>query len=456
MSQSDEAIAILNDITGSSTLSDEYVDVLNTLHISESDGYIIKLKINNEILSDKLKPDEVQPRLERLLDNLAQTRIHDGHVDTYSNDLILFLYNQDDELTCDNCGSRILAIDSYCSKCGCEYVPNISPFDLMTSISSEHITPGDVIRINKDNTVEISSIDEEHSKKDEVVDYNEIEQSYENNMVINKLNIIYFKTILLDYIYKYGNLSKLDNELPISYNITNTSLVLKQLINDNLMEVNDTNTYYNNIINNSDDLSLIPMDVWIQIKLSVTHKGVDYLNSNNHVFYYDYYVKDSLVDDIIKFDEIYRTSDNKDLDTSFIKYIDTKKKEFLDNEMFDEYIATFTLEAFFYEVTENTKQQIIALLEKYIAILNLSTNDKNNSFDAIDSESMDLIGTVLKNNNIEFDVLKKYFRDAYEEFDSDNFIFSYDEAFNYLLLCINGEDVSRISSQIKEYRQKKG
>ncbi len=454
MSEQDEAIAVLNQLTGASTLSEDYVDLLKSLYISESDGYIIKLKINNEILDGQLTAEEVQPRLEQLLDNLAKTRIHDGYVNDYSEDLLLFLYNQDEEVTCDNCGSRILALDSFCSNCGEKYVPKISPFDLMTSISSQHITPGDVIRINKDNSIEITSIDEEHEKKEESVNYDGIEQSYENNIIINRLNITYFKTILLDLIYKYGNLRKLDNDLPISYNITNTSQVIKELINDNLMMIGSIDSYYNSIIDNADDLSLIPLDVWMQLKYIITNSGVDFLNSNNHVFYYDYYIKDSLVDDIIEFDDICRGSD-QDVDESFIRYITIKRNQYLKNSCFDEYLATFTLESFYYEVNQRTDLQIISLLEKYIATLNINDEDTDEVLPAIDDQSMDFLKEVINSNKISFYKLGNYFDTAFDDIKIDKFIFSRSEALEYLFSFVDGEDISNVANQVKKLRLKK-
>ena len=70
-------------------------------------------------------------------------------------DLILYLYNQPSaKVTCDNCGCELLLIDKYSSKCSSEFIPKISFMDLMAAVDLEDILPGDMLKINEDNTVE--------------------------------------------------------------------------------------------------------------------------------------------------------------------------------------------------------------------------------------------------------------------------------------------------------------
>ena len=62
--------------------------------------------------------------------------------------LIIYLENQqDNKIICENCGVPLHFIDKYCYNCGQEQTTKITIIELLSSINSTYIKPGDIIRI---------------------------------------------------------------------------------------------------------------------------------------------------------------------------------------------------------------------------------------------------------------------------------------------------------------------
>ena len=72
MSDIEKALNIFNNITGKTELSCQYKQMLDSFNISESNGYIVKLKLTDEILSGKLNSNEVETRLNMILNRLSK------------------------------------------------------------------------------------------------------------------------------------------------------------------------------------------------------------------------------------------------------------------------------------------------------------------------------------------------------------------------------------------------
>ena len=91
MSDIEKALNIFNNITGKTELSCQYKQMLDSFNISESNGYIVKLKLTDEILSGKLNSNEVETRLNMILNRLSKFKSRNGHTFTYDVDMLIFL-----------------------------------------------------------------------------------------------------------------------------------------------------------------------------------------------------------------------------------------------------------------------------------------------------------------------------------------------------------------------------
>ena len=221
MSDIEKALNIFNNITGKTELSCQYKQMLDSFNISESNGYIVKLKLTDEILSGKLNSNEVETRLNMILNRLSKFKSRNGHTFTYDVDMLIFLKNQtDNKIMCSNCGYSMLPIDKFCSNCGREHVPRISLFELLSGINSKYIKPGDILKFNEDNTVEITTVNNMYNFH---IEKRELELLYEEKIEKQEVNNYYFKILILNQIQKYGNV-KVSEYLFTFYKIKNLEI----------------------------------------------------------------------------------------------------------------------------------------------------------------------------------------------------------------------------------------
>jgi len=115
MNDIEEALEILNNLTGRESLSQDYLQLLKNANLQETDGFLIKLKLNDEILSAKQTSQSVIPRLHYLIQLLSQRRSNNDNLLGYEEKLIIYLENQqDNKIICENCGQPLHFIDKYC------------------------------------------------------------------------------------------------------------------------------------------------------------------------------------------------------------------------------------------------------------------------------------------------------------------------------------------------------
>lgn len=435
LSDSQKAINILEDITGKNVLSEDYIDLLKSHNISEQTGYIIKFKLYNEILAGKVNSKNVVSRLNLLIGKLSKSHSNNIATLNYDMDMLLFLNNQHDyKIKCENCGYMVLPIDQYCCKCGKKLVPTISLFELFSGINSQYIKPGDILKFNVDYTVEKTTNSEFVNSNVE-----ELEQLYEEKIEKEELNTHYYKILLLDYISK-NDLEKID-KLNKEYEITNFNEVLDELLSDNLIQ----NIANNNLISkfrgmvskNKNDISTM---------YTLTQRGSDCLKENKHVLLYDFYVKNSLIDDITVYDSFLSKNDDS-LENNFIKYIIYKRNLFKKNNDIRSFLSSYDLEAYFYETKSYTQKQLLALFKKFISSINIDYS-KLNHLAALDKSNVSYLNNLIKNERINLSLMKKLFYNAFDEIDYD-LIFTKEESFNYLLRAINGEAVNSINFDLE-------
>ncbi|MCD7782212.1 MAG: hypothetical protein LUG89_05910, partial [Methanosphaera sp.] len=246
-----------------------------------------------------------------------------------------------------------------------------------------------------------------------------------------KLNIFYFKIIILDYIKKDHNLYKLDNELPIRYNITNIGLIVNELIEDECVKI--SNPELEGVIINMHNVMLLKYDI--------TLKGLQFLKNNTHVFPYNYYVKNSIVDDIITFDSF--KNKNYEPKQLLIEYINKKREEYIAQVKIELYLATFNLEAYVYENLEEYNNHVLTLLKRFIVGINLPYD--NMSLKPVDEDFINYFKIVI--NNLD-EVIDTCFDEAYNFFGEENLLFNHSETLDLFIKAMNSNNIEKVNDEV--------
>ncbi|OED29549.1 hypothetical protein [Methanosphaera sp. WGK6] len=448
ISDNNEALTIFNEITGLNELSSSFKNTLDELNLTETDGYIIKLKLNDEIISGKLTSEHIEDRLNLILNKLAAEKTCGNYSYNYSKDILLFLHNQEDnKLTCDECNLPILPIDKYCSHCGSKCTPKIGLFDLLSSINASYIKPGDIIKINLDNTIEKTTFEEKHMIIEEnILDNISLESLYDIQIKKNHLNVLFTNVLVLNYIQKHDNISNITS-ICARYDINDSQGVMHSLINNGLLEFKVDHKIYNKVMDVLAVLDIRTNKISSDRRVNhylLTRYGEQFLKDNNYILLYDEYFKNSVVDDIVLFDEIY--NNNEKSGNVMVLFIKTKRLEFRENNQFVEYLSTFDLEAYYYESMGMVDEWIQTLFMKFI--IGLSENYSSKSLKPIDYEFTSYLINLLKKESLSLSNLKNYFFNAYDNLDNASFIFDRKTCFNYLLRCFNGDDINNMNFEL--------
>ena len=438
MSDIEKALNIFNNITGKTELSCQYKQMLDSFNISESNGYIVKLKLTDEILSGKLNSNEVETRLNMILNRLSKFKSRNGHTFTYDVDMLIFLKNQtDNKIMCSNCGYSMLPIDKFCSNCGREHVPRISLFELLSGINSKYIKPGDILKFNEDNTVEITTVNNMYNFH---IEKRELELLYEEKIEKQEVNNYYFKILILNQIQKYGNV-KVSEYLFTFYKIKNLENIISELLNSKLVKVSSFFNIFKKIrnISNIEDNNILE-------NISITKKGKKLLDENKHVLLYDFYIRDSLIDDIVEFENFF-SKKHGSLNEIFIEYLLFKRELFKAEKNTTRFLSTYDLESYFYEINDNKDKLVHTLFKRFI--ININTDFSHTQHQsAITEEGILHMVNILTELSMDLSLMRKIFHEGFNELDENYLVFTEEESFNYLLRAIGGENVETINFDI--------
>lgn len=418
----DNALSYLNEITGKINLSEHYKSKLAKHNLTENDGYLIKLKLNDEILHEKLDIEKINERISVLINNSEKQKPWIN--ENYNMDLILYLHNQDKSKSqCNNCGASVLAIDEYCSKCGHKIVPKLSVNNLLSTLNSGEFKPGDILKVNTDNRIEKVTFTDTNPQTTS----QDLRLMYENKLNKNKLNFKFFKILLLHAIR--NNNYTIYNKTT-AYNV-NLKEVIQDLIDENFIKSSENNM----------DSDIMDMPV------EITSEGDKLLNMNRNVILYDIFIKDSRVDDILVFNNILENNHELKKDDMIDSYLETMRDNYLKDVKFDEYLATFDVESYYYELEGNINRWIRALLKKFIALVNMGYLSSTSNI--IRSEVINYIQNVLTKESVTIEHLDELFNEANESFNADYIIISPEISYKYLLRSFN-EDLCIINSELHQ------
>lgn len=440
MNDIEETLEILNNLTGRESLSQDYLQLLNNANLQETDGYLIKLKLNDEVLSSRQTPQSVIPRLHYLINQLSHRRSNENKPLGYEEKLIIYLENQqDNKIICENCGVPVHFIDKYCYNCGHEQKTKITIIELLSSINSTYIKPGDIIRINKDYSIDKTTynLNDKKIKHEQVED--EINQLQYEQM--NKYNIqqFYRKILILNSINNQTNPNQLTNNIHI-FDDEEVIYLINELIDENLI----TKSLKNNMLKLKSRINNHSNE-YIQL-YQLTPTGQMLLKNNIYIIFYYDVLYETVADDIVEFEYLYRNRrSSENIEEISVKLINNLRIRYLDNNMHREFNQTFNLEAFIQELFGKSSDKLLILLKRFIINVNLNYG---NITTPLDEQFIYYLKNIISSQNLTRNYLSELLHQAYVDVVDDNIKISEDEIFNILVKCLEGYDINNLNFEI--------
>ncbi|MBE6487466.1 MAG: hypothetical protein E7Z86_01965 [Methanosphaera stadtmanae] len=436
MNDIEEALEILNNLTGRESLSQDYLQLLKNANLQETDGFLIKLKLNDEILSAKQTSQSVIPRLHYLIQLLSQRRSNNDNLLGYEEKLIIYLENQqDNKIICENCGQPLHFIDKYCYNCGQEQKTKITIIELLSSINSAYIKPGDIIRINKDYSIDKTTydLDDRRIKHEKVAD--EINQLQYEQMNKHNIQQFYKKILTLNFIDKQINLNQLTNKYHIDDEEVN--YIINELMDENLIinSLNGKMLQLKSMIGNHSNYLH-----------QLTPTGKMLLKNNVYIIFYYDVLYETIADNIVEFEYLYRNRiATENLEDISVKLITNLRMFYLENNMQQEFNQTFNLEAFLHELFGKSSDKLLILLKRFIINVNLNYG---NIRTPLDEQFIHYLKNIISSANLTLDKLYELLNQAYLDVIDDNIIIEYDELLNILVKCLEGYDINNLNFEI--------
>ena len=76
----DETLIIFNNYIGEKEFTDNFINILSDNNLNESDGYLIKFKVYNDILSQNVNENNIISYINNLIEQLANKRSYNNHI----------------------------------------------------------------------------------------------------------------------------------------------------------------------------------------------------------------------------------------------------------------------------------------------------------------------------------------------------------------------------------------
>ena len=272
------------------------------------------------------------------------------------------------------------------------------------------------------------------------IEKRELELLYEEKIEKQEVNNYYFKILILNQIQKYGNV-KVSEYLFTFYKIKNLENIISELLNSNLVKVSSFFNIFKKIrnISNIEDNNILE-------NISITKKGKKLLDENKHILLYDFYIRDSLIDDIVEFENFF-SKKHGSLNEIFIEYLLFKRELFKAEKNTTRFLSTYDLESYFYEINDNKDKLVHTLFKRFI--ININTDFSHTQHQsAITEEGILHMVNILTELSMDLSLMRKIFHEGFNELDENYLVFTEEESFNYLLRAIGGENVETINFDI--------
>ncbi|MBO7719660.1 MAG: hypothetical protein J6S29_05885 [Methanosphaera sp.] len=448
----DKTLAIFNDYIGQKEFSNKFNEMLSDNHLNESDGYLIKFKVYNEVINEYVNENNVIFRINSLINHLSNRRSYNGHEFNYDYEILRYLANADDEkVFCEGCGKELLYIDKYCYGCGKKQNPQITLLELLSSINSEYIKPGDIIKVNEDFSIDKTSYEQDRQPTESMVN-DSIESVYNHGLKKKEIEHRYLKIIILDHIHRNDSLRFFSDEYPY-HNPEEVILTVQELENENLISksVKYLVKDYLSLFKEDNDGKF---DEILNSSYTLSQYAVFLLNNHPYVLFYYQVIKDSVVDDIVEFDRLCQTRQpNQSFESLTLNLIHILRKKFISGGFYTEYHSSYDMEAYVYELFGDHDNRLISLFEKFII---KSGFNIERGINPLEEDYLSYLRNNIYSLNLEVASIKYLFNQAFIGLNEDEILFKENDLINILIRYLNGESIEKLNFDlIKIYSDKK-
>lgn len=448
----DKTLATFNEYIGEKEFSSNFNEKLSENHLNESDGYLIKFKVYNEVINKKVNENNVIFRINSLINHLSNRRSYNNHEFDYDYEILRYLANTaDKKIICEFCGKKLLYIDKYCYSCGKKQDPHITLVELLSSINSEYIKPGDIIKINEDYSIDKTSYCPDRHPNESTVN-DSVKSVYSHGSCVKEIEHGYLKILLLDYIHRKGNIKLFNDEYPY-YNIEEIILTVQELENEKLIS-KSVKHLVKDYISLFRDNKHNPFDEILTNNYSLSQYAVYLLNSNPHVIFYYQIIKNSVVDDIVEFDRLCQTRPaNQSFEDLTLNLIHILRNKFISGGFYTEYHSSYDMEAYIYELFGDNNNRLISLFKKFIV---KSSFNIQRGVNPLENDYMSYLRNTVYSLNLDWDSVKFLFNQAFVGLNDDDIMFMENDLINILIRYLNGESIEKLNFDlIKIYSDKK-
>ena len=515
----DPAEKKLKKLTGGVFLNKSFTNRLKKEGLTVNDGLEIQKELKESIKRDEVKADGLETRLNYLIEQKKKSKseLKSSHKDLpkgrkdnkigsriqiqddakeieviSANSLenmakddkvkeMKFLVNQEHNLKeCPKCGAKILQYDTFCFKCGCEI--RKAMFDKgfeKTELKSESTL--DINKESKSTADELSQLEQQYNENKAAADeLSELEKLYSKKVSTRFSPKFKFAYVLyLDEINKNPNKSIKNDYYKSNYDTSLTKIKkqakedefigegspliaaksatvkdLKKLLKEHDLMVSGTkDELIERLGENLTEEEL--KEVFPKKVFSVSEKGLEFIEENKYVFYYDKttpirsYVEVEEYDSI--FDDVNDLSD-ENIHKLLSDFLEKREEELLSKKNWAGYRYNFMALARVYKDSGNEFKVLDNDFKLFIAGINNFNEYTNHSEPAYGyigkTYSKELV-ELLHSLSLSIDDLKAKFNDAYGDLKYPELKISKDESLVYLLKLFSGEDIQDLTEEIR-------
>lgn len=414
---------------------------------------------------------------------------------------VKYLVNQEHYLEkCPACNADVLKGNKFCYKCGFELSKGFKK-EIKTEDTSSNETksPALKIEVNKKDELKSAVSDLEKDKKEEVKsvadELSQLEQQYNETKAANELSeleklynkkvsskyspkfkfayVLYLneinknpnKSINADY-YQYNYETKLakikkqakEDEFvgegsPLLAAKGSTVKDLKKLLKKHDLMVSGTKAEL--IERLGENLSEEELKQAFPKKVfSVTEKGLEFIEENKYVFYYDKTTPIRTNMEVEEYDSIFEGVDDfsdENIHKLLIDFLEKREDDFVNKKNWGGYRYNFMALARVYKDSGDNLKVLDNDFKLFIAGINNFndyTNQSEPAYGYIGKTYSNELIELLHSLSLSIDELKARFNESYDDLKYPDLKISKEESLVYLLKIFNGEDILELTEEI--------
>ena len=501
----------LKELTGGFKLSHEFLERLKGEGLSIGDGAAIQNQLKKDIKSGKVKEEGLELRLEYLIDLRKKgldldpssknvKRDDDKEVIVISKENmdqdnkvreIKFLANQEHNLVkCPKCRANVLKSNRFCYNCGANIIlssgPVEQPFNDLSERPVENsfndLSERSVENSFNENVASSSNQEDKKASEDKSTldELSELEKLY-NQKVSSKYSpkFKFAYVLYLNHLNKNPS-KKFPEDRYISVYDTSLNKLEKQALDDEFLEDGNpliaaqsaTVSDIKNVLKEHDlkvsgkkddlierlgqNLSEEALkEAFPQKVLAVSDKGLEFIEKNRYVFYYDNTSQLRSNLDVDEYDSIFVGIDDlsdENISNLLIEYLLKRENDLVSKNYWSAYRYNLIILGRAYKDSDKDLELLDIDFKLFIAGINNFSDYSNKSEPAcayIGKTYSDELISLLHSLGLSIDELKDKFNASYDDLKYPDLKISKGESLVYLLKLFSGTDIQELTEEIR-------